>query len=528
MGGTGMLNNSTMICALLMAQSVEQMVKDMHQAKAEGAQLVEIRLDYIKNFQPHQDIQIILKNKPLPVIIVYRRLQLEKCLVFAHFRSQDCMPKWEGGQYEGDENSRLEALCLAREMGADYIDFELKVASDLTREQKMKNDNATKVIVSHNIDGMTPKDEELSNLAASIRATGADIIKVVVNIADITEIAKIFHLLSHCQVPIIAYSVGERGLISQLLCPKFGGFLAYGSIVGHSLPGMPSLYSLRHTYKLDYLNSETKVFGLVSKPVGHSKGPLLHNPTLRHENFNGVYVPMFVDNLEEFFSIYSSPDFAGFSVGFPYKEAVVEYCHEVHPLAESIGAVNTIVRRPCDGKLIGYNTDCEAAITAIEDALKGTPLSGKLFVLVGAGGAGRALAFGAKSRGSRIVIFDIDFERAKSLACAVSGEARVFEEVVNFQPEKGAILANATPLGMHPNTDQRIPVAESTLGDYELVFDAVYTPRKTKLLKDAEAAGAIIVGGVEMFLRQAIGQFNLFTGHEAPTELMREIIMANF
>ncbi|XP_021282922.1 bifunctional 3-dehydroquinate dehydratase/shikimate dehydrogenase, chloroplastic-like isoform X3 [Herrania umbratica] len=520
MGGTGMLNNSTMICALLMAQSVEQMVKDMHQAKAEGAQLVEIRLDYIKNFQPHQDIQIILKNKPLPVIIVYR-------------------PKWEGGQYEGDENSRLEALCLAREMGADYIDFELKVASDLTREQKMKNDNATKVIVSHNIDGMTPKDEELSNLAASIRATGADIIKVVVNIADITEIAKIFHLLSHCQVPIIAYSVGERGLISQLLCPKFGGFLAYGSIVGHSLPGMPSLYSLRHTYKLDYLNSETKVFGLVSKPVGHSKGPLLHNPTLRHENFNGVYVPMFVDNLEEFFSIYSSPDFAGFSVGFPYKEAVVEYCHEVHPLAESIGAVNTIVRRPCDGKLIGYNTDCEAAITAIEDALKekrcssnevssGTPLSGKLFVLVGAGGAGRALAFGAKSRGSRIVIFDIDFERAKSLACAVSGEARVFEEVVNFQPEKGAILANATPLGMHPNTDQRIPVAESTLGDYELVFDAVYTPRKTKLLKDAEAAGAIIVGGVEMFLRQAIGQFNLFTGHEAPTELMREIIMANF
>ncbi|KAK6232818.1 hypothetical protein SCA6_002891 [Theobroma cacao] len=531
MGGTGMLNNSTMICAPLMAQSVEQMVKDMHQAKAEGAQLVEIRLDYIKNFQPHQDIQIILKNKPLPVIIVYR-------------------PKWEGGQYEGDENSRLEALCLAREMGADYIDFELKVASDLIREQKMKNDNATKVIVSHNIDGMTPKDEELSNLAASIQATGADIIKVVVNVADITEIAKIFLLLSHCQVPIIAYSVGERGLISQLLCPKFGCFLAYGSIVGHSLPGMPSLYSLRHTYKLDYLNSETKVFGLVSKPVGHSKGPLLHNPTLRHENFNGVYVPMFVDNLKEFFSIYSSPDFAGFSVGFPYKEAVVEFCDEVHPLAEifenvsymhhqSIGAVNTIVRRPCDGKLIGYNTDCEAAITAIEDALKekrcssneassGTPLSGKLFVLVGAGGAGRALAFGAKSRGSRIVIFDIDFERAKSLACAVSGEARVFEEVVNFQPEKGAILANATPLGMHPKTDQRIPVAESTLGDYELVFDAVYTPRKTRLLKDAEAAGAIIVGGVEMFLGQAIGQFNLFTGQEAPKKLMREIIMAKF
>ena len=116
----------------------------------------------------------------------------------------------------------------------------------------------------------------------------------------------------YLQVPIIAYSVGERGLISQLLCPKFGGFLAYASIDRNSIPGMPSLYSVSHTYKFDSLNSETKVFGLVSKPIGHSKGPLLHNPTFRHENFNGVYVPMFVDNLKEFFSIYSSHDFAGF------------------------------------------------------------------------------------------------------------------------------------------------------------------------------------------------------------------------
>lgn len=148
-------------------------------------------------------------------------------------------------------------------------------------------------------------------------------------------------------------------------------------------------------------------------------------------------------------------------------------------------------------------------------------------MLAGAGGAGRALAFGAKSRGARVVIFDIDFERAKSLASDVMGEARPFEDILNFQPEKGAILANATPLGMHPNTD-RVPVSEETLRDYQLVFDAVYTPRKTRLLKDAEAAGAIIVSGVEMFLRQAIGQFNLFTGKEAPKEFMREIVLAKF
>ncbi|KAF7127218.1 hypothetical protein RHSIM_Rhsim11G0017000 [Rhododendron simsii] len=207
-------------------------------------------------------------------------------------------------------------------------------------------------------------------------------------------------------------------------------------------------------------------------------------------------------------------------------------------LHQSIGAVNTIIRRRTDGKLIGYNTDCEASITAIEDALTvwgctngeatfPSPLAGKMFVLVGAGGAGRALAFGAKIRGAQVVIFDLDFDRAKSLAMAVSGEAQPYLDLPNFQPEKGAILANATPVGMHPNKD-RIPVAEVTLGDYELVFDAVYTPRKTTLLKEAEAAGAIIVSGVEMFLRQAIGQFNLFTGGEAPREFMRDIVLAKF
>ncbi|KAG8472873.1 hypothetical protein CXB51_034818 [Gossypium anomalum] len=478
MGSTGILKNSTMICAPLMGETVEQMVKEMKQAKAESSDLLEIRLDHITNFHPHHHLPAILDSKPLPLIILYR-------------------PKWDGGLYEGDEHSRLQALRLAAELGADYIDFELKVASHLIRELKINYQSATKFIVSCHITGTTPSDEELANLAATMRATGADILKVVVNVMDITEIARIFHLLSHYQMPVIAYSVGERGLISQLLCPKFGGFLAYRSIEGYSIPGMRSLYSVKHTYKHHLMNSETKVFGLVSKPVSH-------------ENFNGVYVPLFVDNLKEFFSTYSGSDFPGFSVGIPYKEAVVEFCDEVHPLAESIGAVNTIIRRPCDGKLIGYNTDCEAAITSIEDALKGTLISGKLFVLVGAGGAGRALAFGAKSRGARILIFDIDFERAKSLASAVLGEAQTFEQVINFRPEKGAILANATPLGMHPYTDQRIPVDQETLGDYEL------------------AAGAITVSGVEMFLRQAVSQFNLFTDRQAPEEFMREIITSEF
>nr|GEU88503.1 bifunctional 3-dehydroquinate dehydratase/shikimate dehydrogenase, chloroplastic-like [Tanacetum cinerariifolium] len=519
MGSVGVVRNATMVCVPLMSEYVEKMVGDMFEAKIEGADMLELRLDCLKDFHPKRDLPTLLSNKPLPVVVVYR-------------------PKWDGGLYDGDENSRLEALLLAKDLGAEYVDLELQVASDIMEEHKLSQQNGCKIIVSCFVDGVTSLKEDLSHLVTRMQSTGADIIKLVTNATDITELSRIFHLLTHCQVPLIAYSTGERGLISQLLSPKFGGVLVYGSIEGNQVPGLPTLASLKEAYAVENIDADTKVFGLISKPVSHSKGPMLHNPTFRHVGYNGVYVPMFVDDLKQFFNVYESPDFAGYSVGIPYKEAVMEFCDEVHPLAQSIGAVNTIVKRHSDGKLVGYNTDCEASITAIEDALRArglvngeaslpSPLTGKQFVLVGAGGAGRALSFGAKSRGARVTIFDIDYERAKSLALAVSGEARPFDQLATFQPEKGAVLANATPIGMHPSKD-RIPVSEQSLRDYSVVFDAVYTPRKTTLLKDSEAAGAIIVSGVEMFLRQAVGQFNLFTGGKAPEEFMREIVLSKF
>ncbi|XWS46731.1 hypothetical protein CRYUN_Cryun14cG0093100 [Craigia yunnanensis] len=223
----------------------------------------------------------------------------------------------------------------------------------------------------------------------------------------------------------------------------------------------------------------------------------------------------------------------------------VDYITDLAPVftilthCQSIGAVNTIVRRPMDGKLIGYNTDCEASISAIEDALRErrvsnngsphstSPISGRIFALVGAGGAGRALAFGAKSKGARIVIFNRNYERAKALADAVSGEALPYECLENFCPEKGMILANASAVGMEPNPHQS-PVSKEALRAYDLVFDAVYTPRNTRLLKEAAEVGATVVSGVEMFVRQALGQFRLFTGGLAPEDFMRKLVLEQF
>lgn len=181
MGRAGFSKNSRMICAPLMAESVEQMLSNMHQAKMEGADVVEIRLGCISNFQPHRDLKLLLENKPLPVVVVYGAT-------------------WEGGQYEGDEQERLQALLLAKDLGADYIELELKVASAFMKEDKLGRLKSSKIIVSCYLDSLASLREDLGRLVAEMQSMNADIIKFVSGAANITEIMEVFELLSHSQV----------------------------------------------------------------------------------------------------------------------------------------------------------------------------------------------------------------------------------------------------------------------------------------------------------------------------------------
>ncbi|XP_062087181.1 bifunctional 3-dehydroquinate dehydratase/shikimate dehydrogenase, chloroplastic-like isoform X2 [Humulus lupulus] len=508
------LKRNLLVCAPIEYGSLDQMVASMDEAKAQGADLVEIPIHCSLSLSNISQLEKLIKQRTLPAILSIRT-----------------------GGNSGSKNTALQVLRMAFELDVEFVEMEYEVASDIAMVEHMPVNS--QIIVSSYVNGSKPSSEKLGNLIACMQSTGADVIRLIVEVHNITDVAPIFQMLTHCQVPLIATAVGSRGLISQLLAPKFGGFLVYGYLKSHPIPGLPTLASIKQVYELEHVNEYTKVFGLISNPVGHSKGPILHNPALRHIGYNGIYVPMMVDNVNEFFKTYTSMDFAGFSVGIPHKEKVVKCCDEVHPLAKSIGAVNTLVRRPSDGKLIGYNTDSEACITAIEDALRerevadgvvshaSSPISGKLFVLMGAGGAGRALAFGARDRGARVVIFNRNYERAKALALAVSGEAHSSEVLDSFCPEKGMIFANASSIGMEPNTNES-PISKEALRAYNLVFDAVYTPRNTRLLQEAAEVGAIVVSGVEMFIRQAIGQFSLFTGVPAPENVMRKLVEEQF
>uniref|UniRef100_A0A0E0FLP3 Shikimate dehydrogenase n=1 Tax=Oryza nivara TaxID=4536 RepID=A0A0E0FLP3_ORYNI len=491
----------TLLCVPLVARTVEAMRADAAAAAAAGADLVEIRLDFIgSKFRPREDLPRLLRGCPLPAIVTYR-------------------PNWEGGQYEGDDATRFEALRLAMELGVNYVDIELKVADKFISFIYGSKPEKCKLIVSaHNYES-TPSCEELADLVARIQAVGADIVKIATTANDIVDVSQMFQVMVHCQVPMIGLVMGEKGLMSRVLSPKFGGYLTFGSLDATkvSAPGQPTVEELLDIYNIRRIGPDTKVLGVIANPVKQSKSPVLHNTCLQSVGYNAVYLPLLADNIARFLSTYSSPDFSGFSCSLPFKVDAVQCCHKHDPVAKSIGAISTIIRRP-DGKLVGYNNDYIGAISAIEDGIGGpgsknaavTPLAGRLLVVVGAGGAGKAIAYGAKEKGARIVVANRTYEKAVSLAAAVGGHALRLAELETFRPEEGMILANATSLGMYPNVDGT-PIPKQALSFYDVVFDAVYAPKVTRLLREAEECGVKVVSGVEMFLRQALGQFERFT-----------------
>ncbi|XP_010674966.2 bifunctional 3-dehydroquinate dehydratase/shikimate dehydrogenase, chloroplastic [Beta vulgaris subsp. vulgaris] len=511
--GENIRRNSTLICVPIMDDTVDQMLIQAKKAKEQGADLVELRLDFLKNFNPNYDLEILIKNSCLPTLVTFR-------------------PTWEGGQYDGDESKRRSALRKAMELGADYVDVELKVAEEFFDSIGGKKPTKTAIIVSSHNYQSTPSVEEIGDLVSRIQATGADIVKIATTARDITDCARILQVLTHSQVPIIGLVMGERGLISRILCAKFGGYLTFGTLEkgAVSAPGQPTIRDLLDLYNFRLIGPDTKVFGIIGNPVGHSKSPHMYNPAFKAVGFNGIYVPLLVDSVPNFLKTYSSPDFVGYSVTIPHKMAALECSEEVDPIAKAIEAVNCLVRKPSDGKLAGYNFDYVGAIEAIEEGLQDggssapvSPLAGKVFVVVGAGGAGKALAYGAKAKGAKVVIANRTLENAANLSSKVGGKAISLTELDDFAPEEGMILANTTSVGMKPNTNET-PISKRALKNYALVFDAVYVPKLTRLLKEAQESGCIIIYGTEMLVNQAFGQYQQFTGLPAPKELMREAL----
>ena len=474
---------------------------ELQEAVKRGTKFIELRLDFLAKAI---DFKRLTPFKQCPWVATLRRPA-------------------DGGRFPGTEPERQVILRQAIVSGAfDWVDLETDIAGAIPRFGKVK-----RIISYHNL-SETPAS--LDEIYARMLKQDGDVYKIAVMAQTPEDVHRILKLQQSARKPTVAFCMGDIGQPSRFLALRYGApwiYAAFNKERGIA-PGLPSLDDFKTTYPVRSITSETQVFGLLGDPVGHSFGPLLHNHLYQRLGVNAIYLPFRVPRgmLPQALEAYADIPVSGYSVTVPHKEAAAQLARESEINVQITQAANTLVRLP-DGVFAAANTDYGAAIESMKEHLKERAQDGpvvqlsQLSVLIlGAGGVARALAFGLHREGAQITITGRTYERAQKLAeevkCkAVDWHAR---HSVSFD-----VLINCTPVGMHPNVDEA-PCHFSVMKPGMLVFDTIYTPETTLLLREARARGCDTITGVDMFVRQAARQIELFTGLTPDISLMREIM----
>jgi shikimate dehydrogenase len=269
------------------------------------------------------------------------------------------------------------------------------------------------------------------------------------------------------------------------------------------------------------VNGETLLFGIIGNPVHHSLSPLMQNRAFQALDINAVYVPFPVSDVESAVAGVRGLGIGGTSVTIPHKQSIMRFLDYIDPVAERIGAVNTIkAMRSEEGvELHGMNTDWLGANRALEQEIS---LDGKSVVLLGAGGAARAIGFGLIEAGASITLCNRTENSGRKLAAELNCNWIDLQDINTLSSD---ILVNATSVGMHPHDDATL-VSQESLAGYRVVMDIVYAPLTTRLLQEAAEVGCTTIAGLEMLLYQGVAQFEIWTGRDAPIDLMRETLMS--
>ncbi len=483
-----------MICIPIVGPNQHKSLEDI--ATAEPlADIFELRLDLMSDY----DLNGLLAASTKPCIVTNRT-------------------KREGGQFSGSEEERIEVLKQAIVAGAEYVDIETSTPKELLKPFLESEHNAKTILSYHNF---TDTPEEIEHLYDLMCAMPADILKIVTYARDINNNLALFNLIHRSKrdgKKIIALCMGEKGEISRILSPLLGAFLTFGSLETgkETAPGQITGTSLRDIYRVCDKRDSFKIFGVIGNPVYKSMGYLIHNRAFQETGSTDIYVPFLVDNVESFFKGFS-PYFEGLSVTMPFKEDILTIVDEVEETAKKIGAINTVVRNGKEWK--GYNTDCTGALKALE---KHVDLKDKNVLIIGAGGTAKAIGYGVHKKGSKVTV-TYNRNKEKGLQLARELNAKVIN-IQNAGEEVIDILINCSPVGMSPNQEET-PISSRHLRKGMIVFDSVYNPPETRLIREAKVAGCIAISGVELFVNQAVEQFELWTGQKAPTGPMRDVVL---
>ncbi len=432
-----------------------------------------------------------------------------------------CRRKQFGGGFTGKLKAELDVLTAAAEAGCQIVDLEVESAEEAKPSQlahfraKLRAAGAALLVSFHDF----TRTKGLEQAADRIEAFQPDFVKVVSTARSLADNLAVLRLIEDRSLSshVVGIAMGEEGLVSRVLGPRAGAAFTFAASGdgAETAPGQISARTLRDLYRVEHLDQATRVFGVAGNPIAHSLSPLMHNTAFRRESVNAVLLPLKVRTLADLLTLARELPLSGVAVTMPLKQEVLPYLANSDPLTARIGACNTL-RTGADGKLYGFNTDVAGVVRPLEKRLR---LKGAKIALLGAGGAARAAAFGLVEQGAEVFIVNRTLESAVALAKEVKAKTLKHEQ---FARSRFDVLINATPCGMHGNK-QGLPIEEGAL-IVGLVFDMVYNPLETPLLKLAKERGIPVINGLEMFVQQGARQFEIWTGKPAPEADMLRVV----
>ena len=414
-----------------------------------------------------------------------------------------------GGRYRGSIAKQLIHLAEAVRAGCEWYDIEIETLRKCPRELVATVLSEGRQLASAHFFRDMPRS--LARISAQLLRYKPDAIKIAAQCHSLVEARQLLEF-GRKHRNVVAIPMGDVALPARFLALRSKGSFMYAPVADLTAPGQISFDQMKRVYRVDSFDRRTQVYGVIGYPIGHSLSPVMQNAGFAAKRINAVYLPFLVRDLRDFLQSVEPLGINGFSVTIPHKERIIDHLDDCDALAARIGAVNTVVVRG-GGKLCGYNTDYVGVLQTLETRI---PLRGSRVLILGAGGAARAVAFALAQAGASVCVTARRMNRAKSLAKAAGGEA---VERRRLRTEFFDAIVNATPVGMHPHSGQS-PLEANEL-NCRLVFDTIYRPRKTRLLQLAERRGIETVTGIEMFVAQGTAQFEIWTGERAPTATMR-------
>ena len=487
------------ICIALTASTAAEMIGKAAAALADST-FLEFRLDTLDQpLRALAELQAFLAAEPrLTAIATCRRVP-------------------NGGRFSGTLDEEIQVLTAAARAGFPIADLEIESAEQMSPEQftSLRTTGLALIVSYHDFHGTG----DLVAVAARIARFQPDFSKIVPTAQSLADNLLLFRELERSgqNDGMIGMAMGERGLLSRVLGPRFGSWFTFASVAKgeETAPGQATARTLLDLYRLDQITTNTKIYGVAGSHVRSSLSPLMHNTAFRGRALDAVYLPLQIDLVDDLLKVVRELPIDGLSVTMPYKQQILPHLDSVDTLSRRIGAVNTVLRA-FDGKLHGFNTDVAGVTDPLEQRL---PLKGARVLLLGAGGAARAAAFGVADKGATVAIVNRTPQAAQKLAEQAGATVLHRDEL---RHERFDVLINATPMGMTGYSDAPPLLPEEMRAD--LVFDLIYNPLETPLLRMAREQGVAVISGLEMFVAQGARQFEMWTGNTPPIEQMNEAV----